>query len=195
MLEQYKVAHKRMYASVKERLKQEHLSRLQKLAKLRADAERAQQVGSPKHTTISPRGSPVSAAQTRPSDVLVGASKKTVGSLSAAAAGKGAVPSPYSRAEMSRSKIHEASEAEAAATGTGRAEVLKNYKNEHKRMREQMKAKLKAEYMERLRRERAAKKKKAGESRIGGEGKTREKGAGDGTAPAMMGALGLKATK
>jgi hypothetical protein len=195
MLEQYKVAHKRMYASVKERLKQEHLSRLQKLAKLRADAERAQQVGSPKHTTISPRGSPVSAAQTRPSDVLVGASKKTVGSLSAAAAGKGAVPSPYSRAEMSRSKIHEASEAEATATGTGRAEVLKNYKNEHKRMREQMKAKLKAEYMERLRRERAAKKKKAGESRIGGEGKTREKSAGDGTAPAMMGALGLKATK
>ena len=120
------------------------------------------------------------------SDMATGAAKD--------AAGAGAVPSPYSRAQISKSKIQEASAAEAKLAGVSRDEVMKNYKTEHKRLREQMKAKLKAEYMERLRRERAAKKRKAGQSLIGGEGKSKD-GAGDGSAPAMMGALGMKSAK
>ena len=59
-------------------------------------------------------------------------------------------------------------------------------------MREQMKARLKAEYMERLRRERAAKKRKSGESQIAGEGKNQDSVDSDGAGPALMGALGMK---
>merc|ERR1712028_251116 len=40
MLSQYKLAHKKMYASVKERLKTQHLERLKKLAKLKKEEER-----------------------------------------------------------------------------------------------------------------------------------------------------------
>ena len=40
MLSQYKLAHKKMYASVKERLKTQHLERLKKLAKLKKEEAR-----------------------------------------------------------------------------------------------------------------------------------------------------------
>jgi len=52
-----------------------------------------------------------------------------------------------------------------------RKEVLDGYKAEHRRMRAQMKAKLKTEYMARLKAERAKKNKaKANKGMIDGEG-------------------------
>ena len=145
-----------------ERLKKEHLARLQKLAKLRDEVSQNESNDGGSPTQISPiLGRP------KISPSLTGAAK-----------------------EETAPKSTNIQDVQPRAAN--RAEVLNNYKQEHKRMREQMKARLKAEYMERLRRERAAKKRKSGESQIAGEGKNQDSVDSDGAGPALMGALGMK---
>ena len=160
LLEEYKSSHKQMFASVKERLKKEHLERLQKPAQLKAEAEGA----------VEPTKTDT------PKKSLQSKSNTTTGAKSNA---------NHKEADEAKSKILEAS-----SSSVSRADVLKSYKEDHKRMREQMKAKLKAEYMARLRRERDAKKMKVGESRINGEGKSGNDSTGPSNAK-IMGALGL----
>ena len=163
MLDEYKMAHKKMYASVKERLKEQHLERLKKLVELKKEEERLRGGAPPSNEASSPGESktePVAAA------AAAAATTTTKVAVDAASAGVGTVSAE------TRNKILDASPDKEE--GPTRAEVLASYKAEHKRMRAQMKAKLKTEYMERLRRERALKSAKKGSSKIEGEGMSKD---------------------
>ena len=166
MLDEYKMAHKKMYASVKERLKEQHLERLKKLVELKKEEERLRGCAPPSNETSSPGESktePVAAAAAAAATTTTTTTKVAV---DAASAGVGTVSAE------TRNKILDASPDKEE--GPTRAEVLASYKAEHKRMRAQMKAKLKTEYMERLRRERALKSAKKGSSKIEGEGMSKD---------------------
>merc|ERR1712195_57110 len=128
------------YASVKERLKTQHLERLKKLAKLKKEEERLR---SPAATVTLPTSpAPVGTASTN---------------------------DPTSTDESKKIIMDAANEPNKNTPS--RKEVLDGYKAEHRRMRAQMKAKLKTEYMARLKAERAKENKaKANKGMIDGEG-------------------------
>merc|ERR1711865_260242 len=157
MLSQYKLAHKKMYASVKERLKTQHLERLEKLKK---EEERLR---SPAATVTLPTSpAPVGTALT--SDPTSTGESKTSTTTVAVDAASNVV------SDESKKIIMDAAN-EPNKNTPSRKEVLDGYKAEHRRMRAQMKAKLKTEYMARLKAERAKKNKaKANKGMIDGEG-------------------------
>ena len=156
MLEKYKAAHKKMYASVKEKLKAEHLERLQKLNQLKKEEE---MLRNGNNSSSSPTATTADISGEKKEEVVAKESKSTTEiAVGAASAVVGKV-SDETRAKMLKA-------AEDNAPKKSREEVLKGYKEEHRRMRAQMKAKLKAEYMNRLRRDREQKKKKLAAKKI-----------------------------
>ena len=166
MLSQYKLAHKKMYASVKERLKTQHLERLKKLAKLKKEEARLRSpaaiVALPTSPTSPASLAPVGTALT--SDPTSTGESKTSTTTVAVDAASNVV------SDESKKIIMDAAN-EPNKNTPSRKEVLDGYKAEHRRMRAQMKAKLKTEYMARLKAERAKKNKaKANKGMIDGEG-------------------------
>merc|ERR1712195_296038 len=125
------------YASVKERLKTQHLERLKKLAKLKKEEQRlrspAATVTLP--TSPAPVGTALTSDPTSTTTVAVDAASNVV-------------------SDESKKIIMDAAN-EPNKNTPSRKEVLDGYKAEHRRMRAQMKAKLKTEYMARLKAERA----------------------------------------
>ena len=166
MLEQYKVAHKRMYSSVKERLKAQHLERLQKLAALKKEEERLRspQASPSAASSLTTSSTPTGAAADSASATATATATTTEIAVDAASAGVGTVSAKSKQNMM----------AAAQPKSATRKEVLDGYKAEHRRLRAQMKAKLKSEYMARLKAERAKKNKdNKASSKIEGEGKTK----------------------
>ena len=113
----------------------------------------------PAISSSSPTATTADISGEKKEEVVAKESKSTTEiAVGAASAGVGKV-SDETRAKMLKA-------AEDNAPKKSREEVLKGYKEEHRRMRAQMKAKLKAEYMNRLRRDREQKKKKLAAKKI-----------------------------
>lgn len=165
MLDKYKIAHKKMYASVKNKLKEQHLERLQKLHRLKQEEAALRNGGGSRGGGGGGGGGQEEKKETTTVEtkttVETGAGKIVV---DAASAGVGSVSAE------SKAKMLQASQ-DNVPPSPSREEVLKGYKEEHRRMRAQMKAKLKKEYMDRLKKERKAKAKAmANKPTIDGEG-------------------------